>query len=98
MFCVRLGATFDGSSMPAGVGAARAPLGEAPLAGDQAAPLSLREARRHLNTWSWLKLVVGNGEMIPLPDASQDAVTNVLMVHELPSKVRQACSANLHAC
>jgi ubiquinone/menaquinone biosynthesis C-methylase UbiE len=50
----------------------------------------LREARRHLKGWSWLKLVVGNGEMIPVPDASQDAVTNVFMVHELPSKVRRA--------
>jgi len=49
----------------------------------------LREARRHLNGWSRLNFVVGNGEMIPVPDASQDAVTNVFMVHELPSKVRQ---------
>jgi ubiquinone/menaquinone biosynthesis C-methylase UbiE len=28
--------------------------------------------------------------MIPVPDASQDAVTNVFMVHELPSGVRRA--------
>ena len=58
----------------------------------------LREARRHLKGGSWLKLVVGNGEMIPVPDASQDAVTNVFMVHELPSKVCCSCSANSHAC
>ena len=50
----------------------------------------LREARRHLDSWSWLKLVVGNGEMIPLPDASQDAITNVFMFHELPPEVRRA--------
>jgi len=50
----------------------------------------IREARRHLDSWSWLKLVVGNGEMIPLPDASQDAITNVFMFHELPPEVRRA--------
>ena len=50
----------------------------------------LREARRHLNGRSWLKLVAGNREM----DAYTEAVTNVFMVHELPSKVRRAMFAN----
>jgi ubiquinone/menaquinone biosynthesis C-methylase UbiE len=50
----------------------------------------IREARRHLSRWGWLKLAVANGEAIPLPDASQDAVTNVFMFHELPPKVRRA--------
>src|SRR3954471_22196714 len=49
----------------------------------------LREARRHLKAWSRLNVVVAKGEMIPLPDATQDAVTNVFMMHELPSDVRR---------
>jgi ubiquinone/menaquinone biosynthesis C-methylase UbiE len=50
----------------------------------------LKEARHHLRRWSWLKLIVGNGEAIPVPDASQDAVTSIFMFHELPPKVRRA--------
>ena len=49
----------------------------------------IREAHRHLRRWGWLKLAVANGEAIPVPDASQDAVTNVFMFHELPPKVRR---------
>ena len=36
-----------------------------------------------------LDLMVGNAELIPLPDESQDAVTSILMFHELPPKVRR---------
>jgi len=50
----------------------------------------IREARRHLRQWGWLKLLVGNGEAIPVPSASQDAVTSVFVFHELPPKVRRA--------
>jgi ubiquinone/menaquinone biosynthesis C-methylase UbiE len=32
---------------------------------------------------------VANGEAIPLPNASQDAVTGIFMFHELPPKVRR---------
>ena len=49
----------------------------------------IKEARQHLSRWGWLKLAVANGEAIPLPDASQDAVTNIFMFHELPPKVRR---------
>jgi ubiquinone/menaquinone biosynthesis C-methylase UbiE len=49
----------------------------------------IREARRHLSRWGWLKLIVGNGEALAVPDASQDGVTNVFMFHELPPKVRR---------
>ncbi|WP_457090805.1 class I SAM-dependent methyltransferase [Microvirga sp. P5_D2] len=50
----------------------------------------IREAKHHLKRWSWLKLVVANGEAIPVPDASQDAVTSIFMFHELPPKVRRS--------
>src|SRR3954447_22679808 len=53
----------------------------------------VREARRHLRRWSWLNLMVANGEAIPMPDASQDAVTSVFMFHELPPKVRRVIFA-----
>lgn len=50
----------------------------------------IREARRHLRRWGWNKLVVANGEAIPVPTSSQDAVTSIFTFHELPPKVRRA--------
>jgi ubiquinone/menaquinone biosynthesis C-methylase UbiE len=47
------------------------------------------EAKRHLRRWSRVNLAVGNGESIPLADATQDAVTCIFTVHELPPKVRR---------
>jgi len=47
------------------------------------------EAKRHLKRWSWVSLVVANGESIPVPDESQDAVTSIFTFHELPPGVRR---------
>jgi ubiquinone/menaquinone biosynthesis C-methylase UbiE len=49
----------------------------------------LRHAKRHLRRWSKTNLAVGNAESLPLPDASQDAVTSIFLFHELPPKVRR---------
>jgi ubiquinone/menaquinone biosynthesis C-methylase UbiE len=49
----------------------------------------VREAKRHLRRWARIDLVVGNGEKIPVPDESQDAVTSIFLFHELPPKVRR---------
>ena len=49
----------------------------------------VRDAKRHLTRWSRINLVVGNGESIPVPDDSQDAVTSIFMFHELPPYVRR---------
>ena len=49
----------------------------------------VREAKRHLRRWARIDLIVGNGEKIPLPDNSQDAVTSIFLFHELPPKVRR---------
>ncbi len=49
----------------------------------------LREAKRHLKRRSRLSLVVGNGESLPVPDASHDAVTSIFLLHELPPAVRR---------
>src|SRR6266566_7635318 len=51
------------------------------------------EARRHLRRWGWLNLLVAKAEAVPLPDASQDAVTCVFLFHELPPKVRRQALA-----
>jgi ubiquinone/menaquinone biosynthesis C-methylase UbiE len=50
----------------------------------------LKEAKHHLARWSRLRLIVGDGERIPLPDNSQDAVTSIFVFHELPPEVRRA--------
>ena len=47
------------------------------------------EARRHLEQWCWINIMVANGEAIPLENECQDAVTSIFMFHELPPKVRR---------
>jgi ubiquinone/menaquinone biosynthesis C-methylase UbiE len=49
----------------------------------------IKHAKRHLKRWSRLNLAVGNAESLPVPDESQDAVTNIFLFHELPPKVRR---------
>jgi ubiquinone/menaquinone biosynthesis C-methylase UbiE len=49
----------------------------------------IRHAKRHLQRWSRINLVVANAESIPVPDDSQDAVTSIFIFHELPPKVRR---------
>jgi len=60
-----------------------------PVVGFDMSDSYLTEARRHLKRWGWLNLVVAKAEAIPLPDASQDAITCVFLFHELPPKVRR---------
>jgi ubiquinone/menaquinone biosynthesis C-methylase UbiE len=49
----------------------------------------VREAKCHLKRWSRINLFVANGESIPVPDESQDAVTSIFTFHELPPEVRR---------
>ena len=60
-----------------------------PMTGIDLSEPYIRHARRHLRRWSRLRTIVGNAESLPLPDASQDAATNIFMMHELPPKVRR---------
>jgi ubiquinone/menaquinone biosynthesis C-methylase UbiE len=46
------------------------------------------EARDHLKRWCWIDFIIANAEALPLEDQSQDAVTCIFMLHELPPKVR----------
>jgi ubiquinone/menaquinone biosynthesis C-methylase UbiE len=61
-----------------------------PVLGLDLSEAYLHEAKRHLKRWSRVRLVVGNGESIPVADASQDAVTSIFTFHELPPKVRRS--------
>jgi len=49
----------------------------------------VRHAKRHLQRWSRISLMVANAEALPVPDESQDAVTSIFLFHELPPKVRR---------
>jgi ubiquinone/menaquinone biosynthesis C-methylase UbiE len=60
-----------------------------PVLGLDLSEAYLREARHHLRRRARLGFIVGNGESIPLADASQDAVTSIFTFHELPPEVRR---------
>jgi ubiquinone/menaquinone biosynthesis C-methylase UbiE len=64
-----------------------------PVLGLDLSDAYLRHARQHLKRWSWVRFAVGKGESLPLPDGSQDAVTNIFMMHELPPQVRRSVVA-----
>jgi ubiquinone/menaquinone biosynthesis C-methylase UbiE len=49
----------------------------------------LAEAERHLRGLRPVSWLCGNGEEIPLADASQDIVTSVFVFHELPGEARR---------
>jgi ubiquinone/menaquinone biosynthesis C-methylase UbiE len=60
-----------------------------PVLGIDLSQAYIRHARRHLERWSCVNLIVANAEAIPAQDNSCDAVTSVFMLHELPPKVRR---------
>jgi ubiquinone/menaquinone biosynthesis C-methylase UbiE len=60
-----------------------------PCVGIDLSEAYIGEARAHLKRWSAVNLLVGNGESVPLPDESQDAVTSIFTFHELPPAVRR---------
>lgn len=60
-----------------------------PATGIDMSEAYVAEARGHLKRWRWMNLIVANGEAIPLEDDSQDAVTSIFMLHELPPHVRR---------
>lgn len=64
-----------------------------PVIGLDLSDAYLRHARRHLGRWAWTRFAVGKAEAMPLPDASQDAITNIFMMHELPPEIRRGVFA-----
>ena len=49
----------------------------------------VKHARRHLQRWSRVHLVVANAESLPVAENSQDALISTFLFHELPPKVRR---------
>ena len=60
-----------------------------PVLGIDLSEAYVAEAKRHLKRWCWINIAVANGETLPVKSNSQDAVTNLFMLHELPPKVRR---------
>lgn len=60
-----------------------------PVTGIDLSEAYIQHARRHLRRWSRVTALVAKAESLPLPDASQDAVTSVFMMHELPPHIRR---------
>jgi ubiquinone/menaquinone biosynthesis C-methylase UbiE len=60
-----------------------------PVHGVDLSEAYIAEAKRHLKRWCWIHVVIANGEARPVRNESQDAVTNIFMLHELPPKVRR---------
>jgi len=60
-----------------------------PVLGVDLSEAYVAEAKRHLKRWCWIHVVTANGEALPVRNESQDAVTNIFMLHELPPKVRR---------
>ena len=70
----------------------RGSMPEATLIGLDLSQAYLRQANRWLNQGnsSLVQLLQGNGEAMPLADASVQAVTCVFLMHELPAEARQS--------
>ena len=49
----------------------------------------IKHARRHLRRRPRVATLVAKAESLPLPDTSQDAVTSIFMMHELPPHIRR---------
>ena len=60
-----------------------------PVIGLDMSEAYVRHARRHLKRWSRTSFMVANGQAIPVPDNSCDAVTSIFLLHELPPQVRR---------
>ena len=55
----------------------------------------LAKAKRALAPWSWTRLVLANAEDLPYPAESQDLVTSVYLLHELPKKARRRAAKEM---
>ncbi len=64
-----------------------------PVTGIDLSDAYIRHTKRHLRRWAKVRAVVGKAEALPLADASQDAVTSVFVMHELPPEIRRAAIA-----
>ncbi len=61
-----------------------------PMTGIDLSAAYVETARDYLADRRNIKVVQGNAESLPVPDASQDIVTSIYLYHELPGEVRRA--------
>ena len=66
-----------------------------PVAGLDMSATYLAKARVALTPWSWQALVLANAEALPFPDTSQDIVTSVYLLHELPGGARSRAAQEM---
>lgn len=60
-----------------------------PVTGLDLSSAYLAKCREALAPWSWVNLALANAEALPFTDNSQDLVTTVYLLHELPKAVRR---------
>ena len=66
-----------------------------PITGLDLSAAYLAKTDQALAPWSWAKLVLANAETLPFADDSQDLVTSVYLLHELPKAARQRVAAEM---
>ncbi|WP_088348348.1 MULTISPECIES: class I SAM-dependent methyltransferase [Rhodomicrobium] len=66
-----------------------------PMTGIDLSAAYIDAAREHLADRRTITLQQGNGEALPLPDASQDIVTSIYLYHELPGEVRRKVTTEI---
>lgn len=66
-----------------------------PMTGIDLSAAYVEMARDHLADRRNIKLLQGNAETLPVPDASQDIVTSIYLYHELPGDVRQTVTREI---
>ncbi len=66
-----------------------------PVAGVDLSEAYLYKAGEALAPWSWADLVLANAETLPFADDSQDIVTSVYLLHELPKGARMRAAAEM---
>ncbi|MEZ5930384.1 MAG: class I SAM-dependent methyltransferase [Alphaproteobacteria bacterium] len=66
-----------------------------PVTGLDLSSAYLAKAAGALSPWSWTTLVLANAEALPFADHSQDIVTSVYLLHELPGGARRRAAADM---
>jgi ubiquinone/menaquinone biosynthesis C-methylase UbiE len=66
-----------------------------PVTGLDLSSAYLRTCRKALAPWSWADLVLANAEALPFADQSQDIVTSIFLLHELPKEARRRVAAEM---
>lgn len=66
-----------------------------PITGLDLSKAYLAKAKDALAPWSWTNFILANAETLPFPSDSQDIVTSIYLLHELPKGARQRAAAEM---